>query len=114
MMSLEQIVSLADDQAKQAKRFKYQPFPLSAIDVDTIKRYPFPNIGSYRPEGWELQDYKTVDKSGMGAEYEPALTLRGFNAWIKECQAENKPYGMAIIEEGEFQIVIGLFLKVSA
>jgi hypothetical protein len=111
MMSLEQIVSLSDDQAKLAKKFGYTPYPLKSLDVDTIKRFPFPNIGSYRPAGWELVDYKTCDKTGMGSEYEPTLTVRGLLQWIKDCQQENKDYGMAIIEEGEFQVVIGLFTK---
>jgi hypothetical protein len=109
MLSMEQIVSMADDQGKKAKRHGLKPYLLKNFDADTFQTFPFPNIGSYVPSGWELVTYKTVDKTGMGYESEPALTIRAFVQWIKECKKSSTNFAMAIIEEGEFQVVIGLF-----
>ncbi len=38
MMSYSQILELADEVAERAKEYGYEPFPLSAIDLDTLKR----------------------------------------------------------------------------
>ena len=109
MLSSEQIVSMAEDQGKKAKRHGLKPYPIKHLDVDTLQSFPFPNIGNYKPSGWELVDYKTCDKTGWGEEYEPALTVRGLKQWIKDLQKADDNFAMAIIEEGEFQVVIGLF-----
>jgi len=109
MLSSEQIVSMAEDQGRKAKRHGLKPYQLKHLNVDTLQTFPFPNIGDYRPAGWELVDYKTCDKTGWGYEDEPALTVRGLKAWIKDCQKSDDNFAMAIIEEGEFQVVIGLF-----
>ena len=109
MLSSEQIVSMAEDQGKRAKKLGQKPYILKHLNVDTLQTFPFPNIGSYRPSGWELVDYKLVDKTGLGYDYEPALSTTRFMQWIKDCQKSDTNYAMAIIEEGEFQVVIGLF-----
>lgn len=109
MLSSDQIVSMAEDQGRKAEQLGRKPYLLRNLNVDTLQSFPFPNIGSYRPAGWELSDYKTCDKTGWGYESEPALTIRGLKAWIKDCQKSDENYAMAIIEEGEFQVVIGLF-----
>lgn len=109
MLSSEQIVSMAENQGKKAKRLGSKPYPIKHLNVDTLQTFPFPNIGSYVPSGWELEDYKTCDKTGWGYESEPALTVRGLKEWIKRMQKSDTNYAMAIIKEGEFQVVIGLF-----
>lgn len=109
MLSSEQIVSMAEDQGKKAKRLGQKPYILKHLKVDKLQSFPFPNIGDYRPAGWELVTYKTCDKTGWGDKDEPALTVRGLIAWIKDCQKSDTNFAMAIIEEGEFQVVIGLF-----
>ena len=109
MLSYDQIVSMAQDVGKEAKRLGKVPYSLKSLNVDTLRRFLFPNIGSYRPNGWELVNYKTCDKTGMGHEDEPALTARGLKAWIKDLQRSDTNWAMAIIEDGEFQVVIGLF-----
>ena len=109
MLSMDQIVSMAEDQGKKAKKAGYKPYILKHLHVDTLQTFPFPNVGDYRPAGWELLQYRTCDKTGMGDEDEPAMTVRGLKEWIKQLQRSDDNYAMAIIEEGEFQVVIGLF-----
>lgn len=109
MLSIDQIVSMAKEQGVKARCKNIKPYLLKKFDVDHFETFPFPNIGDYTPKGWELVEYKTCDKTGWGSEYEPALTVNGLLKWIKNLQKADENYAMAIIEEGEFQVVIGLF-----
>lgn len=106
MMSLEQIREMSKEQARKAKRLKQVPFII--VDEDTVQDFPpfpFPNIGDYRPKGWKLVDELLVDSSGCGSESEPALTAHGCIARLKVGR------GYAIIAEGQFQVVVGEFVK---
>ncbi len=115
MMDLRTIRDLADQQARRAAREGQQPYV--PFDAEEVRQYgvstkiPFPNIGSYRPKGWLLLEDKTmlVDSSGFGSWGEPALTLPGFRAKVLEYMQENPKLGYAIIEEGQFQVYIGVF-----
>lgn len=110
MMDLKTIRYLADEQAKKAAREKRVPYaPFDADEVENYPAFPFPNIGSHRPKGWKLVDSLFVDKSGFGSENEPALTIRGLKAKLLEQLQEG--YGYAIIEEGQFQLSLGVFKK---
>jgi len=62
-----------------------------------------PNFGDYRPKGWTLTEKHFVDKSGFGREGEPALTVDRFVSMVQ------KDFGYAIIEEGQFQVYVGVF-----
>lgn len=112
MMSLQAIADLARDLAIQAAEGEVEPYaPGSAEECRTgwEKRIPIPNIGNFRPDDWKLIDYVTVDKTGFGYEYEPALTIRAFKEWAAERVEQDDHAGFAIIEEGQFQIVVGYF-----
>lgn len=74
--------------------------------TDGEKVYGMPNFGDYRNKNWELVNDYFVDSSGFGAENETALTAERFFSKVKA------GYGYAIIEEGQFQIVVGEFKKV--
>jgi hypothetical protein len=115
MMDTDTIRALADEQAERAAREGHTPYvPWDEVEVAEygfIRPVPFPNIGSYSPPGWELVEHELVDKTGMGEDWEPALTLSQLKAWINEGMGHS--YGYAIIEEGEFQVVIGRFSKVT-
>jgi hypothetical protein len=65
-----------------------------------------PNIGDYRPKGYKLVDTLFVDKYGFGTEREPALT---HGQLVQRVKNFGLNYGYAIIEEGEFQMVVGVF-----
>lgn len=115
MMSTEMIRELADEQAERAAREGRKPYvPWDEAEVagyGETRPVPFPNIGSYEPAGWALEEHQLVDKSGMGAENEPALTLAGLRQWVTSHLGTSSGY--AIIEEGGFQVVIGRFVKVN-
>jgi hypothetical protein len=73
--------------------------------------FPFPNLGSYVPKGWAEVDRLFCDKSGWGREDEPALTIAGLKRKLTEHVAAGNRYGYAIVEEGTFQVYIGVFEK---
>ena len=105
MMSLSQIRDMSARQARKASRLHKKPYLFEEEDRTTFPPFPFPNIGDYRPKGWELIDNFMVDKTGFGASDEPALTTEQL---IRRLKAG---YGYAIIEEGQFQIVLGEFIS---
>jgi hypothetical protein len=114
MMSLAVIRELSRERAVLAAEARLEPFLVEAEDLEdwrrTIEagkqpRLPFPNVGDYRPEGWELKDTLFCDKSGFGAPWEPALTAEQL---IERLEVGK---GYAIIEEGEFQLYLGEFLQ---
>lgn len=78
--------------------------------------FPFPNLGDYVPPCWELVEYFMADSSGFGSPSEPADTPEQLRARmereIAKYDAEGKTVGWAIIEVGQFQVVIGEFTKV--
>jgi|SRR3989304_2485919 len=121
MMSLDQIRSLSDEQAKRASAKKREPYvPFSREEVENYPPFPFPNIGSYKPLGWKEINYDEVgldgpffvDKSGFGARGEPALTAKDFKDTLLEFYDKLEGCGFAIIEEGQFQLYVGVFKKV--
>jgi len=108
MMSLGQIHQLSDEAARKARRHGKLPYVLWPTEAQRLKlqgaSFPFPFIGSYRPRGWKLVETYFVDSSGFGGENEPALTIEAFRSKLQA------GLGYAIIESGEFQLVIGEFV----
>lgn len=114
MMSLEMIQRLSDEQAENAARLGKQPYvPYTPGEIlDWSRRCPIPNLGSYRPAGWEIcpeADWWFVDKSGWGADGEPALTVRQFAEQAHDWALTHPSDGYAIVEEGQFQVWIAPF-----
>jgi hypothetical protein len=114
MMGIETIKMLENKAARKAAKEKKRPY--MPYDENEIRSYgengvtfPFPNIGSYRPEGWTLVDEVMCDKTGLGAEWEPALTTDQLKKKLLHDYAQEETYGYAIISEGQFQIVLGVF-----
>ncbi len=111
MMSSQAIRHLAQQQAGRAAKAKAQPLVIEGEDMpDDVRLFEYvrhmPNIGDYRPRGWKLVEHRLVDKTGFGLEREPALTIQGLMRWIRSM---GPGHGYAIIEEGEFQVVVGRF-----
>jgi hypothetical protein len=107
MLDGETIDRMAREQARRARGAGVKPMLLTRAVLASIRengRFPFPNIGHYRPRGFKLVESYFVDKSGFGEEWEPALTYRGFLARLQVGRA------YAIIEEGEFQCYVGEFI----
>lgn len=110
MMSLDVIVAVNEQIAARAARQKRKPFvPSRAEDVERWPPFPFPNIGYFQPPGWVQVESWFIDKTGHGAEWEPALTHRQFRELLRDYVAANPSHGFAIVEEGEFQAAVGAF-----
>ncbi len=112
MMSAGAIRHLGRQQARRAARAKVQPLVVEGEDMpDDTRLFEYirhmPNIGTYRPRGWKLVEHRLVDKTGFGLEREPALTIQGLMRWVRSMGPGN---GYAIIEEGQFQVVVGRFI----
>lgn len=114
-MDLKTIQYLADKQARKAAKDKKTPYiPYDAAEVERYgdSPFPFPNIGTYRPKGWTMVDEWMVDSSGWGTEDEPALTIQGLKKKIIQNIEDGNSYGYAIVAEGQFQLIMGVFQKV--
>ena len=104
MFSQSQIMEMSRKAGRDAARAHRTPLLWEAGDtLDHLRRMP--NLGDHRPKGWKLLSWELVDSSGFGAEDEPALTPRQLLAWVKP------GHGYAIIEQGQFQVVVGEFKK---
>lgn len=106
MMSLQQIANESRRAARRAAREHRTPYIWETEDIGHAFPLPFPSIGTYRPKGWELIETYFVDSSGYGAPGEAALTANQFIEKLKP------GLGYAIIEVGEFQVVVGEFKQV--
>lgn len=111
MFSQDYIVYLSNKAAVQsvlADEF-IEPYEVrDQYDVNTWEQHcPIPNLGSLRPAGWRMIDHWLVDSSGWGAAWEPALTVKQFVQRVKQNLPKRRAY--AIIEEGQFQVVVGVF-----
>lgn len=70
--------------------------------------YGMPNWGDRRLRQWYLVHEHFVDSSGFGSPGEPAMTADSFIRRVKQGR------GYAITSQGQFQIYIGEFVKVTA
>ena len=114
MMSLTVIRQINEEiaaEAAQAERLPYVPW--DAEEVEHWKRCPVPNLGYFQPPGWErLEASWFIDKTGVGLDWEPALTWKQFRRRLAQYVADNPGHGFGIVEEGEFQCVVAAFRPV--
>ncbi len=116
MMSLQAIKDLSQGAAIRAAHAKRVPLVIEREDADSRDRLfqalqRIPNLGSYVPEGWsEVQRY-LVDSSGWSDPQELAshgcFSLEGLMDEVKIGR------GYAIVEEGQFQVKVGEFVKIN-
>ena len=104
MFDLSTIKAMNREAGKLARDSGKEPFLLRS-ETDRALLRQIPNFGSYRPKGWRLVKTYFVDSSGFGGEDEPALT---YNQFIRQTKV-GRAY--AIVEEGQFQVNIGEFVK---
>ena len=120
MMSLATIKAMQREAAYKAMAEKKTPFIYwNEGEVDEYERFPFPFLGDYVPEGWELVDQFFVDATGLGQDWEPALSVRQFRELLKEKIKESREKlghnpGWAIVEAGQFQVYVGQYQRVSS
>jgi hypothetical protein len=109
MMDLSAIRYLNEKIAKRAKKAKLQPHVISEADLEEAKKGTFsfslPNLGYFKPRGWEKVKEYFVDKTGAGSPYEPAMTIDFFVRHMIPGR------GYAMVEEGEMQCYVGEFVK---
>ena len=103
MMGLEAIEAMSREAAQRAAELGQEPLT-AFVDGDKAV-LKCPKLGDYVPDGWTLKEKLFVDNTGWGSEGEPALTVKQFLAKVKE------GLGYAIVEEGQFQVYIGVFEK---
>jgi hypothetical protein len=115
MMSLEAIRHLNNQIALEAAERESVPYvPFNPEEVDYWPPIPFPNMGTFLPDGWERTETTWfVDTTGHGYESEMALTVERFKRQLRRYIADNPDHGFAIIEEGPFQVYVGAFRPVA-
>lgn len=101
MMNLESIEQLSREAGERAAIEEREPLVAFTDKDEAVVKCP--NLGDYVPNGWKLIDRLFVDKSGFGGESKPALTVQQFIDKVKS------GLGYAIVEEGQFQLYIGVF-----
>lgn len=107
MMSLQTINQLNYEAGVEAAELGREPFVLWDGDLEKIPPFPFPYLGDFTPEGWNLLETHFVDSSGWGEEGEAALTLGEFLEILKE--KIPLEHGYAVVSAGQFQVYIGEF-----
>lgn len=112
MMGIETIRQMNSERAMRAREEGLEPYVFDGVgEIDALTQFPFPHIGSHRPEGWSVRE-KTLfaDSSGFGAPDEPALTPAQLKDELRRLvEAHGSDVGFAIIEAGQFQVHIGVF-----
>ena len=113
-MSPDVLQAVNDEAAAEAAKKNRVPYvPHDDAEAERWPPFPFPNLGSYIPPGWELtKDTFFVDKTGFGSGHERAFTGEQFKQLIIDHIANNPRAGYAIIEEGPFQLVVGAMRRV--
>lgn len=131
MMSTELIRDISNVAAYRAAEEGRTPLVpwRSQIESD-IRHAPF--LGEYVPEGWREAEWGDlpakprsgaipwgngeralfmVDSSGFGSYNEPALTFPELAAYLTGLIDAGNDIGIGIVESGQFQIVMGIFLR---
>jgi hypothetical protein len=110
MFSPGYIRQLQQEAAARACAERVEPFvPFDKGEIAAWPPFPFPELGDYVPEGWELEERLFCDASGIGASWEPALTADQFRDRVLELHEEDPSRGYAIVECGQFQVYVGVY-----
>lgn len=134
MMSAETVRNMSRQAARRSQREGVVPLLVEEkhLEADVILRRHLksvPFIGNRVPRGWRLlnasvllgsedkcvpiwpdekrrRHYMQVDSSGFGAPDEYAFTAEQFYAAVRKIGPLR---GYAIVEQGQFQVVVGVF-----
>lgn len=115
MMSINYIRSEARRAARESAARGEEPRLMVAADFNSnesllraFKQIPF--LGGHTPRGWKKIESLFVDSSGLGADDEPAMSIRQFLVKVRN----NGPgIGYSIEEVGQFQVYIRVMRPVS-
>ena len=112
MMSMEAIRYESEKAARKAARLRKEPYVIwDEREVERLTSFPFPVIGSYVPAGWQKVEELFCDASGFGSAGEPALTQQQLRGKLREYVRKPETYGFAITDVGQFQLYVGVFVK---
>jgi hypothetical protein len=112
MYSTQAIEAMNLKAARDAAKRRQKPYvPFDAEEIDGLRSLPFPFLGNYKPKEWELVEELFCDTTGLGSEAEPAVTLTSLKGRMKEYLDKPGTYGYSILECGQFQAWIGVYLK---
>jgi hypothetical protein len=112
MFSPEYIQQINLKAARDAAKQRQEPYvPFDAEETDSLRCLPFPFLAGHIPKGWTQVDQFFCDISGLGSEAEPAMTIPYLKNRMKENLDKPGTYGYSIIECGQFQAWIGVYLK---
>ncbi len=132
MMSPETIRHMAHQAARKSRENHEVPLLVADRDLGVLNQHlrHMPNLGTRCPRGWkrvpactllkkdesdhglvpfhgdERNHFVEVDASGFGRPGEIALTFGEFCQWVSE---RGGGYGYAIVETGQFQVIVGIF-----
>jgi hypothetical protein len=116
MLDYSQIKEMAQDAAERAEEEGLKPFSIHDLNLQDVPPFPFPFLGEYVPEGWEIlpdengqQQTFLCDSSGFGDDDEPALSVGQLLRKLEQWKQSGEDVGFGIVESGEFQIVLGLY-----
>jgi len=117
MMSIEYIKALGHDRGLEAKALGLEPLVIDYQDSEFEERLrSIPNLGDYVPDGWEEITRYFVDATGYGAPDESAMTASQFVQTARQVLGgkellgiDDREYGWGIVEQGQFQVYVGLF-----
>jgi len=126
MLGPETIKQMSDVAAYRAA--EEGRYPLSIWKPEDVRGLPF--LGDYVPAGWRYaiwsdfyqhprnvwprEDERAhfmVDSSGFGSRDEPALTPSELGDFVMLPQRPQHEYGWAIVEAGQFQIVVQAYVR---
>lgn len=115
MMDLATIIAVNEEIAAEAARRNLQPFvPNGEAEVERWPPFPFPSVGRHDPGGWEQTDTTWfVDRTGVGRDWEPALTVDQFKRALKDHITSHPGHAFAVVEEGPFQVIVAAFRPVA-
>lgn len=116
MLSSASIQAVVDEKTEEARALGLTPTVITKKALKRWPPFPFPFLGEYVPDGWRIaedinggQVTLFVDKTGDGAAWEPALTVDQLKARLAKFAKSEDTWGIGIVEEGEMQIVLGLY-----
>jgi len=105
MMSASLIRNISDHAAYRAAQEDRVPLLIWDPERDAAG---IPFLGPYIPEGWRTEGESfMVDKTGWGADDEPAMSIRQFTEHLRQ----HPGLGWAIVEEGQFQVVVQGYIE---
>jgi hypothetical protein len=109
---LDVIRRMSEQAGERARQYNKMPYhPENDEEIDLWHAFPFPQLGVYCPDGWE-EDEETrwlCDSTGMGLPNEPAHTADQLKKAVKSYLKEHPHAGFAIVENGQFQVVVSAF-----